>query len=459
MARKVLISRIALAIISAGAIGTAVLPLPVLAKEKAPKIEFSPAFSKAAMDIDKTISSAKNNPAITAASAKARAATDPSAKAAARAELDAAFGGVRGKLDGVSSVATTSGDKLKLGEMKRIVGVLYDDPALQHQGLLLMLESGALQPAALGQVQFLTGVTAYQGGDYTTAARYLQQSYDGGYRDEQGMIERILADTYKRTNNTAAAAQLTTQSLAAAKAAGQRPSETALRAALQAAYDAKQGPQSFELSTDLVKYYPTPASWNTSILVVRALGQLQSQDNLDLMRLMARTGSMTQRSDYVEYIQNADPRRLPGETLKIVDAGIASGKLTAGDAFVAEARQIANGRLSTDRASLAGLERDARAGSASGATVSGAADAFLSYDQPAKAEELYKIALGKPGIDQARVQTRLGIAQTDAGKYAEAQATFAKVATGPRAPMAKLWSAYAASKTGATTAPAPAAAQ
>jgi hypothetical protein len=75
----------------------------------------------------------------------------------------------------------------------------------------------------------------------------------------------------------------------------------------------------------------------------------------------------------------------------------------------------------------------------------GTADAFLSYDQPAEAEALYTIALTKPGVDAGRALTRLGIAQVDQGKAAEAQATFAKV-TGPRKPIADLWSIYAAQK-------------
>ncbi len=96
-------------------------------------------------------------------------------------------------------------------------------------------------------------------------------------------------------------------------------------------------------------------------------------------------------------------------------------------------------------ASLPSLEKDARAANATAVTAVASGDAFLSYGEAAKAEALYQIALGKPGVDQGRALTRLGIAQTDQGKYAEAQATFAKI-TGPRKPIADLWSAYAASK-------------
>jgi hypothetical protein len=63
---------------------------------------------------------------------------------------------------------------------------------------------------------------------------------------------------------------------------------------------------------------------------------------------------------------------------------------------------------------------------------------------------MYQIALTKPGVDAPRVLTRLGIAQTDLGKTAEAQANFAKV-TGIRAPIAALWAAYAKGKAAAPT--------
>lgn len=419
--------------------------------QKAPKITFSPAFSKAAAEFDKSLEAAKTNPAVKAASDQARAATEPQAKAAAAGQVDAALGGARAKLSAISGSATTPGDKIKLGEMTRNVGVLMDDPALQHQGLILMINSGVAPAAQMGQLQFLAGVTAYQSRDYQGAVTYLRPSYDSGYRDQGGLIQRVLADAYKRTNNVAAASQLAQQDLAAAKASGGKPGEESIRSALQAAYDAKQSAQAYSLAADLVQYYPTAQSWNSSLLVVRSLAGLPSQDNLDLMRLMSRTGAMSQRGDYLEYVENADPRRFPAEALKVLDAGVSAGKIPGSDPFVTEARQIANGRLSADRASLPSLERDARSGSATAVTASAAGDAFLSYDQPAKAEELYKIALTKSGVDKNRVLTRLGIAQTDLGKVAEAQQSFAQV-QGPRQPIAKLWSIYAANKAGGATA-------
>ena len=116
--------------------------------------------------------------------------------------------------------------------------------------------------------------------------------------------------------------------------------------------------------------------------------------------------------------------------------------------FVAEAKNIASARIAGDKASLPGLEKDARLPSAALATLSGAGDAFLSYGEAAKAAEFYKLALAKPGVNVPVMQTRLGIAQVDMGDYAGAQASFAKV-EGPRKPLAQLWTIYAQQKAGA----------
>lgn len=451
-----LFSRSAMAaVLALGAIGAGtLLPAPAnAAKPSTPKITFSPGFSKAAAEIDKALSEASKNPAIQAANQQVRSATDPAAKSAAAAQVDSALGGGKAKLDAAAAAATTDGDKLKLGELTRTYGVLTDDLDLQGRGLTLMAESGLLQPATANQVQWLLGVTAYQKKDYAAAARYVQTAKDAGFQDPQ--LDAVLADSYKRSNNPAAALQNAQRDIAAAKAAGTKPSETAIRTALQAAYDGKQLAPASELAALLVQTYPSQLAWNNSIKVVRQLAGYQSQETLDLLRLMGRTGSYGDEIDYVEYLQAVDPRRLPGEAQKVIEAGTAAGKLRANDPFVAEARTIVTGRLAADRASLPGLERDARAASATAATVTGAGDAFLSYGDAAKAEAFYTIALGKSGVDSARVLTRLGIAQVDQGKAAEAQATFAKV-QGPRKPIADLWAAYAAQKAGGG-APAPAA--
>lgn len=409
-----------------------------------PKIEFSKEFRAAAGELDKTLSDGAKNPAVTAATQQARAAgQNAQAKAAAVAQVDAALGGAKAKLDAASAAASTPGDKLKLGEMTRTYGVLTDDAALQYTGLTMMLDSGLLPATALGQIHWLAGIAAYQKRDFAGAAKYIQLAKDGGFQDPQ--LDAVLSDAYKRSNNPAAALQMAQRDIAAAKTAGTKPSEASIRTALQSAYDAKQAGPSAEYATLLVQNYPSSNAWNVAINVVRATSAFQVQETLDLMRLMARTNSYANDRDFIEYIQAADARRFPGEVAKVIEVGTTSGKLKASDPFVAEARTIAAGRIAADQRSLPALERDARAASAPVATVSAAADTFLSYGDATKAADLYAIALSKPGGDAARLNTRLGIAQVDKGDYAGAQASFAKV-QGPRKVLAQLWAAYATQK-------------
>ncbi|WP_324695289.1 hypothetical protein ACLIMP_11370 [Novosphingobium aerophilum] len=444
MARKFLISRVALAVAMTGGMAAAVAPVAAVAKEKAPaKATFSKEYAAVAAPVDKAIADAQANPAVKAASDKAKAAQTDAEKAAARAEVDAAMGGILAQLQTAGAAAQQPIDKLKQGEMTRNVGVLMNDPALQHKGLVMMLDSGQTSPETLGQVQYLAGVTAYQSAQYDVAARYLQQSFDAGYRDQQNMIQPLLADSYKRSNNPQAALAMVQKELEAAKANGTKPNESSIRSALQASYDAKQLAPSTEYAAMLAQYYPSVASWNISISIVRQLASLQNQENIDLMRLMFATGSMKDKRDYFEYIQNVDPRAFPGEAVKVMDQGLAKGLLT--QAEVGQDRANSAGRVAADKASLPAAERDALKPAATAASVTGSADVFLSYEQYAKAEELYKVALGKPGVDANKANLRLGMAQAMQGKAADAQASLAKV-TGTRAPIAKLWSAYAASK-------------
>lgn len=444
MASRFLISRIAVAVALCGGMAAAVTPAVTAAKEKkAAKAEFSKEYAALAAPVDKAVTEGKANPAVKAAADKASAAKTDAELTAARAEVDAALGGVVAKLQQAEAAATSPLDKLKQGELTRNVGVYMADPAMQHRGLAMMLDSGQVTPEGIGQVQYLAGVTAYQTKQYGEAARWLQTAYDGGYRDQQGMIQALLTDSYKRSNNPQAALATVQKELEAAKAGGTRPNEASIRTALQSAYDAKQLAPATEYAAMLVQYYPNAKSWNAGISVVRQLAALQKKENLDLMRLMFLTGAMDDKRDYFEYIEDVDPRAYPGEAVKIMNDGIAKGKVTAAD-FGGE-KANAEARVASDKASLAGQERDAMKPSASGTVLVSTGDLFLSYDQPAKAETFYAKALGKPGVDANAVALHLGIAQALQGKYADAQANFAKV-SGTRAPVAKMWAAYAAGK-------------
>jgi hypothetical protein len=449
--------------------GSVVLSAPALAKEKeakpapAPKPKPSKAFIAPYTAAQNAIVAAGKRPDVMAArtqvqtaEAAVRAARTKKTQAEARTGYDAAvaaLGGLltpeKGLVDAAYAVATVPDDTMLAGNLAFELGKVGYDKAMQRRGLQSMVESGKMAPAEAARYSYFVGSLAFELKDYPGARKALQAAVAGGYQDDN--IEPLVAETYFNENQPAEGLRILE---AAADRKGAAAPEDWLKQGVVVSYRAKQPEFAASFGSKLAGGYPTAENWALSLAVVRDLNRFQSQEQIDLLRLMLRTKSFTEARDYVEYIQAADPRRLPGEALKVIELGLASGKLSSSDVFVTDNKAIASGRIAADKASLVGLERDARAANATATTAMAAGDAFLSYDDAAKAEAMYLLAMARAGVDAPRVLTRLGIAQTDLGKYADAAATFARV-EGPRSQIAKLWLAYIKTKT--TAAPAPAA--
>lgn len=431
-----LLSRPALAVALAFGvtIGSAIIApdTAYAAKEaKAPKLKLSKGFIAAAQPAQ--------------AAVNAVVAGDAATEGAAKAAVDAAVAAV-----------SAPDDKYTAGSLLLALGNKAKKAQYQRQGIQMMLDSGKADAAQAPQLYAAAGDLAFRAKDYGAAQQYLQRAIELNNTDPS--LKVLLGETYIANNQTAQGMGLLKSAVQESKASGQQVPESWYRRLLGSAYKAKSLDDTGEFGAMLIRDYPTSGNVGAAVQILREVANYGSQETLDLMRLMGRSNGYLEPRDYVEYIQASDPRRLPGETLDVINAGVAAGKLRAADVFVSDAKAQATGRLAADKASIAGYEADARKAAASEMTISGAADTLLSYGRAAQAEDLYKLALAKPGVDANRALTRLGIAQFDQGKYADAQASFAKV-TGPRMALARLWSGYAASKANpvAAAAPAPAA--
>lgn len=407
--------------------GTMLATPAMAAKEPKPAkqapLKLSPEFQKLAGPVQKALEEAKAKPGADLAALKAQ-------------------------VDQLFTAAATPDDKYVAGQFGVSYGGLAKDQAMQRKGIVAMLESGKSPADEAAKLNVYAGQFALQAKDYAAARTSLQAAIQGGYTGDDAHV--LLAEAFLGEGNTKDGLAMLQQAIDRQKAKG-AVDQSWYRRGLLAAYKAKAGPEAWRFGAGLVQAYPTKENWGIAITIIREIGGIPGSEMVDLLRLMGRTNSYNEGRDYLEYIEAADPRKLPGEVMQIIQAGTTTmdknGKpfLSASDRAVADYKTIASGNIAADKASLPTQERDARAANASAITVLATGDAFLSYGDPAKAEALYTIALSKPGVDQARALTRLGIAQTDQGKYAEAQATFAKV-TGPRKPIADLWAAYAASK-------------
>ena len=405
---------------------------PAAAKEKeAPKAAYSKEFVAVAGPVQKLVTDAQ------AAQAKGTSAAD----------IKATLGNAATLLATAEAAAKTSQDKLAAGQFAVQIGGYLDDNTIRARGIRNMLESGMLEPAKVPLFNFYLGNFAYAAKDWPTATDALTKAVSGNVTEDAAA--EMLADAYAEQGKNAEALTALKLAVDARKAANGTVPEAWYKRANLIAYKGKLGPQAIEWSTMLVEANPSPMNWLGAGQLTREFGSFTKEESLDLGRLFLRTGALNNDKQYVErefveYIESADPRRLPGETLKIAELGLSKGVLKSSDMFVTDAMTQSKGRIPADKASLPGLERDAKA-SPNGRTAMAAADAFLSYDDPAKAEEFYQVALTKGSIDKDRALTRLGIAQIDQNKFDDAKATFAQV-TGIRAPLAKLWAVYATDK-------------
>lgn len=346
----------------------------------------------------------------------------------------------KGAIPGVLAAISTADDRLIAGQFIYNTGVGASETALQRQGMDLMLESGRLAADKQANYLYNAGQLAYQDDDFDTARARFTQAFDAGYTGADKAD--TIATTYFTQDRYQEGVDYYKNHFASQIAAGGVPSEEHVFRAFSAAYNNDLGLDAINLAKMNVEYHPNEKNWKNAIAVQRIFIDMKEDVVLDVMRLADRTKTMDGARDYAEYIEAADARRLPGEVKRVLDEAIAKGALESSDPFVQENRTTVNGRIAADRAELPALERNSRAANATAVTATAAGDVFLSYGEAAKAEEMYNIASTKAGVNADLVMTRMGIAQADQGKYADAAATFAKVG-GSRKAIASLWLAYA----------------
>ena len=407
---------LAMALACGAMVGTAVVETPAYAqkkKKKAEKPKYSDGFVAAYSPLNDSV----------------KESADPSVLLAGVAGLEASL--------------ETADDKFAGGNLLYTIGQRANDPALQLRGVETMLESQKVPAENAGAYNFLAGQLAYNQSQYARSRGHFQNAIALGYT--QNDPEAIVAETYFSEDDYVGGLGYLTSLIDQRKAAGQPVSIDWVKRGLAVAYNNDRTPEALKFARIYAEEFPSQSSWGDAIAIVLNTSNYEYPEILDLLRLARRTDTLRDRNMFLEYIEAADARRNPAEVIAVIDQGYASGNLDRSNGFVADSRSLAQGRLAADQRDLPALSRDARAGSAGLRTVMAAANANLSYDKAAEAEEFYSKAAGMAGADMPVTLTRLGIAQLDQGKYAEASATFAKV-TGPRKAITDLYGVWAKQK-------------
>ncbi|TVV72601.1 tetratricopeptide repeat protein [Sphingomonas solaris] len=336
------------------------------------------------------------------------------------------------------AAATTPDDKLISSQLLYAAAAKANDQAKISEGIDGMIASGVADPAQLSQLYAAQGKIAYQAKDMAKAAQALDMAIKSGTTDPD--VYALLVDAKARAGKPAEAIALLQTGIDKQRAAGQKvPSEWYQRG-IAIAYGAKLPDETERLTQQWLVDYPSPTNWRDAIITYRDLHKVDSDTDLDMLRLLRTAKGLKGERDYYEYAE-AVYLKFPGEGKAVINEGVAAGmvKLAPGSNFKMMS-DASNSRSAADKADLASATKAAKA-SANGKSAAATADSYLGYGEYAPAIELYNVALQKGGVDANVINTRLGMALAKAGRKDEAKAAFAKV-TGSRAGLAKYWTIY-----------------
>lgn len=338
---------------------------------------------------------------------------------------------VQPMIDAVSN----NDDRFAAGALLIQLGLKISEPSYQRSGIVLQLDSGKVPADRLALFNYYAGSFAWDAKEYPAARQYLSKAYELGHRTDN--LERLIAETYFVQGQTNEGLAVLDGMIAER---GSAIVEDTYRRALQVVVDARMGDQIARRSVDLLRYHPSPTTWNTALRVVKEAYDFTADEVVDLFRLMKLTGALADGRLYVEYIEAADARRMANEVLPLIEEAVGKGLLNADDVFVREAREVAVVRAQEDRDAA---DDDAASARRANDAVSAraAADNFFAIGNFAGAEEFYRLALQRAPEDADRLNMRIGLSQARQGKLDEARSTFQAV-KGNRATVASMWLAW-----------------
>lgn len=346
---------------------------------------------------------------------------------------------VSGQFESLVAISDSADEQFAVGNLILSAGNKAKNPAWQRRGVALQLASGKVPPESVAQYQWILGNLAFQAEDYAAARAALEAAVAAGWTQEDPTA--LLAETYYAQDDVAGGIAYVTGQVEQRRAAGGEVPEQWLLRGLQAAYQADLVEPSTRMALLLVQDRPSQTHWTNALQVINAIHEFDPDVRLDLLRLMRETNTLSNRAEFIRYIEAADPRIMSNEVEDVLAAAVQAGELSSGDDYYREVNSIVQTRKAADRNEADAFFTEAQT---KPNTALGAGDVLYSLDDFARAERVYAIAAER-GNDPQAALTRMGIAQVKQGKYAEAIETFGRV-TGPRQVVAQAWAAYAADK-------------
>ncbi len=338
------------------------------------------------------------------------------------------------KVAAAQAVATTKEDKYMVARLRLTAAIAAKDNAATSSAIDAMVESGYLEPSKSAALYVGLGGTYFNNKEYAPASAAYQKAMTLDPSNSEAPA--LLGESLFAQGQKAQAAAAFQRAIQARNASAQKADEALLKRAVAVAYDA-QSPVALELARQWVAAYPSAGSWSDAIAITSNLSHPDVEGTLDLYRLMQVTGALKTGGEYAQYARAAAGQNNFNEAQAAFDAGVAANLINPKSS---EYSDLVQGLKAKPKATAADLETATKQ-AASGNALVRIGDRYLAMGNQAKAQELYKMAIARPGTDVAVANLHLGIALAKAGDKAGAAAALNAV-TGPRADIAKLWLTY-----------------
>ena len=344
------------------------------------------------------------------------------------------FANVQAKVAAAQAVASTKEDRYLIGKLQLDAALAQKDNAALAAAIDTIAGSGYLDSSKVAGLYMDLGATYYNNKQYAQAQAAYRKALAADPRNVEAPA--LIGESLFAQGQKAEAAAAFQQAIQARVAAGQKPDENLLKRATVIAYDAGS-PIAAELGRQWVTSYPSPESWRNSIAIYRNLNHPDVQGTLDLLRLMQATGALTVPNDYSLFVRASAEQSNYNEAQAVLDAGIAAKVVNPADP---EFRDIIAGLKAKNKATIADLETAEKTARNPSAYMR-IGDWYYAMGRYAKAAEVYRQAVGKPGVDSNLANLHLGMALARSGDKPGATAALNAV-TGTRADIAKFWLAY-----------------
>jgi hypothetical protein len=210
--------------------------------------------------------------------------------------------------DAIKAAIKNEDDRYQAGVFGMQIGRETKNAAMQSESVELVLASTTTPADQRTAYTFQKAATAYDTKDWANAEIWLIKAYEAGYRSNsiRGGIEMLVADALNFQKKYPESLAWMERSLVASAQPGAAalPDSFYPRGA-NVALKIKDRALIARWMTALVRSNPTPDYWHDALMQTYAAGGLDTQEELDLMRLLRSVGGMKYEQNYSAYATDA----------------------------------------------------------------------------------------------------------------------------------------------------------